>query len=649
MEPITILTTLGKVFAAGALSYLGEAKQGFDESDVSAISAVVEALGAVHGVATAKPRTRMTALHTALVLQAFGTAFYEHWAGDERMAPGLQERSWIHRALRSNDKAAREEEIQTRLRLALGWLRSEFEERAAGERLSAMHAMHPDPMATPIYQALYTAFADGRFEGGEDTALLDMRREGARLQFEGAFQMAYAELLVTGAGQELGRFLLEVDKDRGRQLRRRLMEEGSISDRRHVFGTATPGVPMMPLGFMYVEPNGESGTTRKPLREFIGDLLGKHPIVVVRGDFGMGKSLTARMLAFEWAQRYMRVVDQPSAELVYPIFIKCARDFQRESFAATVREAVRNQAEAIGISLLRSDEALAMPPDTMRVVYIVDGLDEVALSHAEVEQLFRELKGATSDRHRVVVFSRKGALPQEDKLKGIPVIDVQPFREEDQIGAWLDRWNQISGSEPVTVEGLKNAKLLELATTPILLFMIAVTWDPTRIEEDQTSQVAIYEHFFKQIAAGKCKHDRDRHPRVAEASEKLREKLREHGHIGKESSLEDAMLWLMSRLAWEHRRREARGEHLDLQDVNNLLRKVLDLRGESQVQEMIRMGAMLVLQADLRDQNHVILFGHKSFGSSWWRAGGRIGCGRFSRNAGNRGRGAWSVSFMVRC
>ncbi|TKD03541.1 pentapeptide repeat-containing protein [Polyangium fumosum] len=622
MEPITIVTMLGKVFAAGAFSYLGEAKQGFEESDVSAISAVLEALGAVHGVATAKPRTRMTALHTALVLQAFGTAFYEHWAGDERMAPGLQERPWLHRAFRSNEKAAREEEIQTRLRLALGWLLPEFEQRAAAERLSAMHALHPDPMATPIYQALYTAFADGRFEGGEDTALLDMRREGARLQFEGAFQMAYAELLVTGAGRELGRFLLEVDKDRARQLRRRLMEDGSISDRRHVFGTTTPGVPTMPLGFMYVEPDGVWGKTRKPLREFIGDLLGKHPIVIVRGDFGMGKSLTARMLAFGWAQTYMRGVDQPSAELVLPIFIKCARDFQRESFAATVREALRNQAEAIGLSLLRSDDALAMPADTMRVVYIVDGLDEVALSHTEVEQLFRELKGATSDRHRVVVFSRKGALPSEDKLGGIPIIDVQSFRKEDQIGAWLDRWNQISGSEPVTVEGLTNAKLLELGTTPILLFMSAVTWGPTRIEQGDTSQVAIYEHFFQQIAAGKCKHDRDRHPRVADASEKLREKLRDLGNIGKDASLEDAMLWLMSRIAWEHRRREARGEHLDLQDVNHLLRKVLDLRGEPQVQEMIRMGAMLVLQADLRDQNHVILFGHKSFGeflaACWW-------------------------------
>ncbi|MDI1483192.1 pentapeptide repeat-containing protein [Polyangium sp. y55x31] len=621
MEPtVTVLATLGKVFAAGALSYLGEAKQGFDETDVSAISAVLEALGSVHGLTTAKKPTRMTAVHTALVLQAFGMAFAEHWAGDERMAPGLKEKSWVHRVLRSGDQAAREKEIQTRLKVALGWLLPEFEKHAAAERLSAMHALHPDPMATPIYQALYTAFADERFEGSEGTALLDMRREGARLQFEGAFQMAYAELLVTTAGQELGRFLLAVDEDRPRQLRRRLMEDWSISDRRHVFGTTTPGVPMMPLGFMYVEPDGLWGQMRKPLRGLIGDLLGTHRIVLVRGDFGMGKSLTARMLAKGWAEQYMRAVDKTSTELVLPVFIKCARDFQRQSFEATVREALRNQAEGIGISLRRSDEALAMPPDTMRVVYLVDGLDEVALSHMEVEQLFRELKGAT--RHRVVVFSRKGALPAEEKLKGIPVIDVQPFRENDQIGAWLDRWNRISGREPIAVEELKKAKLLELATTPILLFMIAITWNSTRIELGETSQVAIYEHFFQQIAAGKCKHDRDRHPRVAEASEKLREKLRERGYIGRNASLEEAMLLLMSRIAWEHRRREARDEYLDLQDVNNLLRDALDLRGDPQAQEMIRMGALLVLQADLRDQNHTILFGHKSFRefltARWW-------------------------------
>ncbi|UQA57825.1 NACHT domain-containing protein [Polyangium aurulentum] len=620
-----ILGTLGKIFAAGALGYLGQAKQGFDETDVTAIASVIEAIGATHGVIKAKPETRIAALHSALVLQAFGTAFSEHWAGDECMAPGLDKGSWLHRAFRSGDKKAREEEIQTRLRLALGWLRPEMEAKNAAESLAEIHALRSDPMATPIYRALYTAFADGRFEEGEATALLDMRREGARLQFEGSFQMAYVALLATPAGQELGRYLIGLDEDRPRQLRRLLAEDLASSHHRHVFGAATPGVPMMPLGFMYVEPDGtwkeEEKEQRKPLRSLVRDLLGMHPIVLVRGDFGMGKSLTARLLANGWAREYVQNVEKTSPELVFPVFIKCARDFVHNSFDQTVREAFRNQADGVGISLLRSDEALAMPPSTIRVVYLVDGLDEVNLPHSELERLFQDLKGMTNDRHRVVVFSRKGALPPQEKLGGIPVIDVEPFRE-NQISVWLDRWNEVSGRDAITLADLQRARLAGLAVTPILLFMIAMTWDPTRMESGEASQVAIYEHFFQQIAGGKCKHDRDRHPRVAEASRTLKEKLVDLGHLGKEAPVEEAMLWLMSRISWEYRRCETRKESLDLQDVNNLLRTDLKLKGDPQTQEMIRMGALLVLQADLRDQNHAILFGHKSFRefltARWW-------------------------------
>lgn len=39
MDPISILGTLGKIFAAGALGYLGQAKQGFDETGGSGCEA----------------------------------------------------------------------------------------------------------------------------------------------------------------------------------------------------------------------------------------------------------------------------------------------------------------------------------------------------------------------------------------------------------------------------------------------------------------------------------------------------------------------------------------------------------------------------------------------------------------------------------
>jgi hypothetical protein len=175
MEPLTIIATLGRIFAAGSLSYLGASEAKFTETDVSALVA------------------------------------------------------------------------DLRLDLAFRWLLPVKEQNANAERVLEVYDLHPDPIVTPIYQALYTAFADGRFEGNDATALFDMRRDGARLQFEGAFQMAYAELIATSSGQELARFLLFVEQDRSRQFRRRWVEDLALGHRRHVFGAATAGVPIMPL------------------------------------------------------------------------------------------------------------------------------------------------------------------------------------------------------------------------------------------------------------------------------------------------------------------------------------------------------------------------------------------------------------------
>lgn len=74
-----------------------------------------------------------------------------------------------------------------------------------------------------------------------------------------------------------------------------------------------------------------------------------------------------------------------------------------------------------------------------------------------------------------------------------------------------------------------------------------------------------------------------------------------------------AMLWLMARVAWEGQRRAQQGRDLTLHEVTTILREELDIEKDPRTEELIRIGVLLVLQADYHGRNDRILFGHKSF------------------------------------
>jgi uncharacterized protein YjbI with pentapeptide repeats len=107
---------------------------------------------------------------------------------------------------------------------------------------------------------------------------------------------------------------------------------------------------------------------------------------------------------------------------------------------------------------------------------------------------------------------------------------------------------------------------------------------------------------------------------VARAAELLRDRLVEEGEIAKQAEPHQAMLWLLSRVAWEERRLSRRGETLTRRHVSNLLHEELALNGD--MAGVVEIGLLLALQADLRAERPQILFGHKSFRefstARWW-------------------------------
>ncbi|HEX8703951.1 MAG TPA: pentapeptide repeat-containing protein [Myxococcaceae bacterium] len=250
---------------------------------------------------------------------------------------------------------------------------------------------------------------------------------------------------------------------------------------------------------------------------------------------------------------------------------------------------------------------------------MIDGLDEVVFDERRLSDFFQRIRDEASSHHRFIVLSRPGALPSEQDLEGIPVIELRPWKGK-QIDTWLDRWRQLNAGQGPSYPELTKRQLSELASTPILLFMIALTWSRSR--DMGTGQAALYEEFFWQIAKGKHDKAGEHHRNISESSSKLCKQLIKLELLAASAEPPDAMLWLMGRIAWEATKREQRKKYfgheeameLTGREIENLIAEELKLGNAPDTLQAIQVGLLLTMQAHLSSgKASRLLFGHKSF------------------------------------
>jgi uncharacterized protein YjbI with pentapeptide repeats len=493
------------------------------------------------------------------------------------------------------------------------------------------------PQRGTYYRELWRAFSDPKLtieDAGEEPPL-EMSNT-ARREFERYFLLAYLAGIATPTGRGVDEYLEGLKQYRDLLVRDLLVENLATWGGCHVFGNVPrehwsddKSVPFMPLEDVYVEPNGaidhdgreqgEQKNPNEPLLPLIKRLVASTApakIVVVAADFGSGKSLSARMLAREWADVFLSSLSG-SLELPLPIHVRCAEDFPSEKadLELTVRRAWKRQASSIGFLAADDDNAFAWPNPQQRMVCLLDGLDEVALGEQHLKTLFQRLSGKTTANHRFVIFSRPGALPAKKELgDDVVVVRVQPF-DMDQIERWLECWHKLRPEYPtITLQELKQRNLAIVTQTPILLFMVAFTWTQHTTSAEPPSLAEIYEYFFYQVATGKAEADRERHGPITAASEKLLAALKNATILGEEAQPADAMLWLMGRVAWEAHMLDQRHPPVQLtrRHIDNLLQDG-EIPLPPEAADTIRVGLILALQTDLHSANHTILFGHQSF------------------------------------
>lgn len=479
------------------------------------------------------------------------------------------------------------------------------------------------------------SFAIGFYGGlGERQSIAAAFRQGrAAVSLEGLLGDEKPQLKVRVGIDAEQHIIANTSPPRSASLRDLLLSDLASWGDRHVFGNLprkewdnTRGIPFLPLDELYVQPDGavlrdDEDRPNEPLLMLIERLTAvdakKPQVVVVLANFGMGKSLNARMLACRWARQRLTSRTE-SLNIPWPIYLRCASDFPRGRSDAVdlldaVRRALKRHAEAMGHSAALDDESFSWPAPEERAVFLLDGLDEIVLSQQQLHILFQNLQDKTTREHRFVVFSRPGTLPPAKDLGAdVAMVNVQLFNAS-HIENWLENWNKLQpNGRMITLEIMKRPELSVIAQTPILLFMLAFAWNE---EMASKSTAEIFEHFFHQVARGKTPEDRDVHRPIADASDKLRLMLRKAGVLAPSAGQHDAMLWLMGRVAWEAHILDQRqpSESLTRQHVEDVLRNENELSAPDKAIDGILDGLVLTLQVGALGADDKILFGHKSF------------------------------------
>ena len=645
---------LGKLLGVGYSLYKAHSK-GDIEFELGTWMDLVDLAGQIRSWTPAGQPAQLQAQVIALLTQAFGRAFHEHF--------GLQ---------KDYDKKRLEAHFQA----AIHWAQSDPSTDPHMPPVS-LDAILTNPEKSEYFSALWRAFNKRALPGKAGRSDLAPYHEPLiedptgkdRRDFEGVFRRTVMAFLTAPTTKDLRLAVLSTkpDADRAQWVEGLVVGDMATWGRRHVFGNVRghTTLPAMPLEATYVEPNavlrGNAKSEQVAICGAVREALETHQLVVVCADFGHGKSLTARTIAYQAAKTFLSEGGKPAAELERPVFIKCQSAVTGTGFdlAQAVRQAQWHVLKELGIGSVRAtDPALSLPPDSQRTLYLIDGLDELAFLERDIVSLFEHLRGQLTDKHRAVVFSRPHTLPRKELSEWkIPVFELQPFDCDGdklgQVGAWLSCWNECSGRKHIEPSELAESGLLDLAKTPILLFMIAYTWgdndtlypdwQSTGVQDAQEAgwdrRNRLYESFFRAIAFGKYEQDRDEHPTVVKAAEKLQEALEARGLIsdihapattvkttgktskhktddaaGKRHLLTEAMLWLMSRIAWEAYCLEqgTKPKQLKRRNIEDIIERELGIEDEGTV-EVVLGGLLLSMQADLSESTRPILFGHKSF------------------------------------
>jgi uncharacterized protein YjbI with pentapeptide repeats len=555
-----------------------------------------------------EPDPELAAEITKLGIEAFREALRRHWAGSSLMVP-RRVRFWQ----RWSREYGRDAEIRACIATALDGLA----QPAPAMTRSLPELCVDQPELLPLYLELFSAFEQHGHD--VDPPLLD-RAPGVRPAFDRQFRAAWKQLLTQQQRVALRRWLDAIAGERRRESVRELLLADHVAwSSGHVFAAAddVPELPPMPPEDFYVEPGAE-GCKEKLLAEIEAALASKR-VVFVTADFGYGKSLTARTLASRWARAHL---EQAGAgeRAPMPIYVPCGElDWAGEAMPVDemIRAAWMRQFERISDEKLADDDdGLTPPGGRERAWVIIDGLDEAQLGAAALAKFLKTLRAASSNQRRFVLFFRPSLLSALSLEQGDPHLRISPFGDAE-IAEWLHLWNWGYDGPPLSADELTTVR--ELASVPILLFMIAYQWRQGQgaAIEDRHS---LYEGFATTLARGKFEGTGKRPERLRATASAMARQLKQRLALlrprTRSTAIDDqvaALLWLMGRIAWLGYKTH-KGPDLGISELD--IDRVLEELGiERTVVDFHRISLLTCMQGRLEGEigQRYLFFGHRSF------------------------------------
>ena len=416
----------------------------------------------------------------------------------------------------------------------------------------------------------------------------------------------------------------------------------------HVFGNIscedTPradGLPWMPLKAIYVEPDVSWSMPDEgagPAKSSILDALQGQctRVLIIDQGFGAGKSLTARTLSWESSKDYL-AKEAPAP--LFPVFLPCPHFPSVDNLTSLLKRSLSETwADQLDLSGANLFNALKKAKG-LKVLWIIDGLDEVGASDATVRLLFEQAMLWSTDHrlHRFAFFCRthtaSAIVEHKSAKKWIKKSTLRRFSlryfNRDQRVDWLSKWSLLTGQQ--LEEGDRDTLLdEETYDVPLLLLMgvLAANEKQNGVNVPlRGSKTLLYEFFCTWVATGRWKaHQEELTPLEQRAGEIPRDILFDGLELVGGWGPEDpeareavaSLLFLLSRLAWESIVQEQKARRAgELGDFDVLSKDVLErvLRelglGPNAIPALD--SVLLSAQGSANSNTNTFLFGHKSF------------------------------------
>ena len=240
------------------------------------------------------------------------------------------------------------------------------------------------------------------------------------------------------------------------------------------------------------------------------EYFGEERLLLMLGDYGVGKSSTFKMLLKQdAAYSYVFI---PLIDIL--------------TFSDNIKGGIEEYCER-KYKFKFSIEKVAQEE---RCVILLDGFDELQklISQEDEMRYFRQILALTDYVNISIVLSSRGtAFINKINVSRYPQIYLDDFTEK-LIGDWVSNWVAINKSygleTKISFEALKERELIEVVSNKLILYMTALIFEEELMEVRQYSKAQIFKLFIDWTITGKFVKDASA-PYIPEEKKRLYRKI----------------------------------------------------------------------------------------------------------------------------